>query len=65
MTAAKTLAYATGAALVGLDSLEAVACNAPEDALRVSVVADAQRGDVYSAEFARTSVGKILVLCDE
>jgi tRNA threonylcarbamoyladenosine biosynthesis protein TsaB len=57
VTAAKTLAYVTGAALVGLDSLEAVARNAPGDVLRVSVVADAQRGDVYSAEFTRSSPG--------
>jgi tRNA threonylcarbamoyladenosine biosynthesis protein TsaB len=51
--AAKTLAYVTGAPLVGLDSLEAVAWNAPGSARRISVVADAQRGDVYSAEFFR------------
>ncbi len=51
--AAKTLAYVTGAPLVGLDSLEAVAWNAPGSALRISVVADAQRGEVYSAEFSR------------
>jgi tRNA threonylcarbamoyladenosine biosynthesis protein TsaB len=49
--AAKTLAYVTGAPLVGLDSLEAVAWNAPGSARRISVVADAQRGEVYSAEF--------------
>jgi tRNA threonylcarbamoyladenosine biosynthesis protein TsaB len=53
VSAAKTLAYATGAAIVGFDSLEAVARNAPPDALRISVVADAQRGDVYVAEFGR------------
>jgi tRNA threonylcarbamoyladenosine biosynthesis protein TsaB len=53
LTAAKTLAYATGAALLGLDSLEAVARNAPAEALRISVVADAQRGDLYVAEFNR------------
>jgi len=55
VSAAKTLAYATGAAILGLDSLEAVGRNAPADALRISVVADAQRGDVYTAEFVRTA----------
>lgn len=55
VSAAKTLAYATGAAIVGLDSLEAVGLNAPVDALRITVVADAQRGDVYVAEFTRVS----------
>ncbi len=51
--AAKTLAYLTGAPLIGLDSLEAVAWNAPGSVRRVCVVVDAQRGDVYSAEFVR------------
>jgi tRNA threonylcarbamoyladenosine biosynthesis protein TsaB len=51
--AAKTLAYVTDAPLVGLDSLEAVAWNAPGSARKISVVADAQRGEVYSAEFSR------------
>ena len=32
LTAAKTLAYATRAPLIGLDSLEAIARNAPADA---------------------------------
>ena len=44
VTAAKTLAYITGAPLVGMDSLLAVAWNAPGDALRVSVIADAHAG---------------------
>jgi tRNA threonylcarbamoyladenosine biosynthesis protein TsaB len=57
VTAAKTLAYATGAAIFGLDSLEAIAWNAPDSVLRVSVFADAQRSDVYSADFARTVPG--------
>jgi tRNA threonylcarbamoyladenosine biosynthesis protein TsaB len=57
VTAAKTLAYVTGAAIFGLDSLEAVAWNAPESAPRVSVFVDAQRGDVYSADFLRAAPG--------
>ena len=43
LTAAKTLCYATGAKLVGVGTLEAIAHNAPPEALRVSVVSDAQR----------------------
>ena len=58
LTAAKTLAYALGQPLVGLDSLEAVARNAPADARHVSVVADAQRGDLYAADFARDRAGR-------
>src|SRR4051812_50112110 len=61
LTAAKVLAYATGRPLVGLDSLEAIARNAPADALRVAVVADAQRGDLYAADFARPAPGAALV----
>ena len=53
LTAAKTLAYATGASLLGLDSLEAIARNAPEGASRISVIADAQRGQLYVAEYVR------------
>jgi tRNA threonylcarbamoyladenosine biosynthesis protein TsaB len=61
LTTAKTLAYATGAPIVGLDSMEAVARNAPEEALQISVIADAQRGDVYVAEFARAAARAPLV----
>jgi tRNA threonylcarbamoyladenosine biosynthesis protein TsaB len=61
LMAAKTLAYTTGAALVGLDSLEVIARNAPENALRVTVLADAQRGDVYTASFTRSASGEALV----
>jgi tRNA threonylcarbamoyladenosine biosynthesis protein TsaB len=60
LTAAKTLAYATSADLVGFDSLEGLAANAPADALSVHVVADAQRGDVYAADFARQAPGEPL-----
>ena len=60
VTAAKTLAYATGAALIGLDSLEAVGRDAPADATRVWVIADAQRGEVYVAELHRAAAGEPL-----
>lgn len=61
LTAARTLAYAAGARLVGFDSLEAIARNAPDDAARVLVVGDAQRGDVYAAEFVREAPGAPLI----
>ena len=61
VTAAKVLAYAAGRPLVGLDSLEAIARNAPDDALRIAVVADAQRGDLYAADFARSVPGSPIV----
>ena len=65
LTAAKTLAYALGKPLAGLDSLEAVARNAPDDARFVSAVADAQRGDLYVADFARAAPGALLVRAAE
>jgi tRNA threonylcarbamoyladenosine biosynthesis protein TsaB len=55
--AVKTLAYVTGAEVVGLDSLEAMARNAPATAMRISVIGDAQRGDLYVADFVRQAPG--------
>ena len=61
LTAAKTLAYATGASLVGLDSLEAVALNAPAESERISIIGDAQRGKIYVADFVREAPAGLLV----
>jgi tRNA threonylcarbamoyladenosine biosynthesis protein TsaB len=61
VTAAKTLAYASGAGLIGFNSLHAVGRNAPAEVLRVSVLADAQRGDVYVADLFRTAPGSPLL----
>jgi tRNA threonylcarbamoyladenosine biosynthesis protein TsaB len=61
LTVAKVLAYATSRPLVAFDSLEAIARNAPDDALRIAVIGDAQRGDLYTADFARDRPGEPLV----
>jgi tRNA threonylcarbamoyladenosine biosynthesis protein TsaB len=61
LTVAKMLAYAVNRPLVSFDSLEAIARNAPADALQVAVVGDAQRGDLYAADFAREGPGQRLV----
>ncbi len=55
VTAAKTLCYASGADLLGLDSLIATGRNAPGHANRISVIADAQRGDLYVADLYRAA----------
>ena len=55
LTAARILAYAASAEFVGVDSLEGWARTASPEALDVHVVADAQRGDVYSADFTRVA----------
>lgn len=57
LTAAKTLAYAAGRPVFGFDSLEAIAGNAPADARHVVAVGDAQRGDLFVADFARDEPG--------
>lgn len=60
LTCAKTLAYATGAEVAAVNTLEAIACNAPAEARRVSVISDAQRQEVYRAEFSREQAGAAL-----
>lgn len=61
LAAAKTLAYVVGTAILGIDSLEAVAANAPAEVLSVSAIADAQRGELFTADFARATPGGPLV----
>ena len=51
--AAKTLAYAIGATVVGLDSLEFFARAVTVDSSIVTVISDAQRGDFHVADFHR------------
>ncbi len=55
VTAAKTLCYASGADLLGLDSLVATGRNAPGKTIRISVIGDAQRGDLYVADLYRAA----------
>jgi tRNA threonylcarbamoyladenosine biosynthesis protein TsaB len=54
---AKTLAYATRATLIGVDTFEAVARNAPPDVVRQFVIGDAQRGDVFVGRYHRSDSG--------
>src|SRR5690242_12220662 len=49
--AAKAFAYATGCALVGVETFGAIARQAPSEALRLDVVADAQQGRAYWQRF--------------
>jgi tRNA threonylcarbamoyladenosine biosynthesis protein TsaB len=52
---AKTLAYAVGCRLTAVDTLEAIAANSPLDVDWVHVIADAQRGDLFVADYRRKS----------
>lgn len=57
VTAAKTFAYAAGAEVLGIDTLEAVAAAAPDDVAELSAAVDAQRGQVVAATFRRAGDG--------
>ena len=65
ITAAKTLCYASGAELISLDSLQAIGRNAPTDARRINVIADAQRGEIYLAELYRPYTASAMQPCGE
>ena len=49
LMSAKTLAYASGAALLGVETFRAIAVQAPT--VEVAVVADAQQGKIYAQTF--------------
>ncbi len=49
ITTAKFLSYATGAKLVGVPSLEVIACQAKSSGKNVAVMRDAKKGKVYAA----------------
>lgn len=53
VTTAKTLAYVTGAEVLGLNTLEVIAAQCSTDSPVVWAVMDAQRSQVYAARFVR------------
>jgi tRNA threonylcarbamoyladenosine biosynthesis protein TsaB len=54
---AKAFAYAVGADILGVDTLEAIAARAPAEVPRLSVAVDAQRGQVVARLFERGADG--------
>jgi tRNA threonylcarbamoyladenosine biosynthesis protein TsaB len=54
VTAVKTLAYATGAMALGVDTLQVIAAQAEGDWQEVTVVTDAQRQQLFVARFRRS-----------
>jgi tRNA threonylcarbamoyladenosine biosynthesis protein TsaB len=54
---AKTLAYATGCALIGLETFAAIAQQTPAEANHLAVLADAQQGKVYVQHYTRSPGG--------
>lgn len=59
VTAAKTLAYAVGAQVLGVDTLEVLACQAPPRSGFVCPVIDAQRQQLFAAQFHRAEGGEL------
>ena len=57
VTTAKMFAYATGAEILGINTLEAIATAAPDDVSNLSVVIDAQRSQLVEQRFARRPDG--------
>ena len=57
VTTAKVFAYAVGAEVLGLDTLEVIAHRTPEDYSEVYVAVDAQRGDVVAGRYRCTRQG--------
>ena len=55
LTCAKTMAMLLDKPLVGVCSLDAMAENAPADALNILTVVDARRGQVYAARYQRAA----------
>jgi tRNA threonylcarbamoyladenosine biosynthesis protein TsaB len=59
VTTAKTFAYAVRCQVIGVHTLLAVAAQAPADAPRFSTVLDAQRNELFVADFSRASSGEL------
>ncbi len=59
VTTAKTFAYAVGAQVLGVDTLQVIAAGVPAETPVVSAAMDAQRGDVVAQRFCRNASGWI------
>jgi tRNA threonylcarbamoyladenosine biosynthesis protein TsaB len=57
VTTAKALAYAVGAQLVGLDTLEVIANQSPPVVSKLVAAVDAHRGEVFARRFVRDERG--------
>jgi tRNA threonylcarbamoyladenosine biosynthesis protein TsaB len=57
VTTAKLFAYAVGCEVLGVNTLEVIAAQAPQQAQRLVAAIDAQRQEVYLGSFARDAAG--------
>ena len=60
VTTAKAFAYAVGCQAVGVNSLWAIAARAPRELAAVSTAIDAQRGELFVADFIRQPDGQLI-----
>ncbi len=62
VTTAKTLAYATGAELIGVGTLEVIAAQAPQQHETICPILDAGRGQLYAAKYGRLDADRLETL---
>ncbi len=60
ITTAKAFAYAVNCQVVGVNTLLAIASRAPRELETVSAVIDAQRGELFVADFTRQPDGQLM-----
>ena len=60
VTTAKVLAYTIGCPVVGVHTLLAIAARVPRDVCAFAAVLDAQRGELFVADFRRLADGKLV-----
>jgi tRNA threonylcarbamoyladenosine biosynthesis protein TsaB len=59
VTTAKVFAYAASCQVIGVGTMMAIASRVPADVPHFSVVLDAQRGELFVADFSRQAGGKL------
>ncbi len=59
VTTAKAFAYAAGCQIIGVHTLEAIAARAGANVTRLWAVLNAERGELFAAEFARAAEGTL------
>jgi tRNA threonylcarbamoyladenosine biosynthesis protein TsaB len=60
VTTAKVFAYATSCQVIGVGTMIAIGSRVPAEVPHFSVVLDAQRGELFVADFSRQADGKLL-----
>jgi tRNA threonylcarbamoyladenosine biosynthesis protein TsaB len=60
VTTAKAFAYAVNCPVVGVNSLLAIAARAPRELPMISAAIDAQRGELFVADFTRQADGQLI-----